>query len=382
MRPRNPAFETLATYPFVRLEEAKAAARARGIKIINFGIGDPQERTPPLLRNALIEGVPDSASYPPAAGVPELRRAIADWVDRRFGVKIDPDRNVLPSNGSKEAIYLLHQAVIDPRGERRIILIPDPAYPVYEIGTLFAGGIPEPVPLLEENGFLPDLDAISEETWRKTALLWLNYPNNPTGAVAGLDLYKRALELADRYGFWVASDEAYSELWFDEPPVSAIEVGMEGLVILNTLSKRSAMTGYRSGMIAGDKNLIRDLGTVRPSQGVASPQFVQAAALAAWNDEEHVGPQRDLYRAKRDILAPVLKSKGLRIAGSVATFYLWIVVPDGESSESFTGRLLEAGIAVAPGNFFGKQGEGYVRMALVPTRELCQEAAEILERIL
>jgi len=384
-RPRNRAFAGLETYPFVRLEKAKADAAARGIRIIDFGMGDPQERTPDLIREALLRSVPDRAGYPPAPGTADLRRAMAEWVGRRFGVQLDPERHVLPSNGSKEAVYLIHQAVVDPFADRRIVLIPDPAYPVYEIGTIFAGGIPQPVPLLEERGFLPDLDAIPAETWRRTALLWLNYPNNPTGAVAPLDLYERALDLAREYGFWVASDEAYSELWFDRPPVSAIQAraGMEGLVVLNTLSKRSAMTGYRSGLIAGDPEMISLLRTVRPSQGVATPIFIQAAAAVAWRDEEHVAGQRALYAAKREILKPVLEKKGLKIAGSAATFYLWIRVPEGAgTSEEFATRLLESGIVVAPGSYFGRHGEGYVRMALVPTIELCREAVAIIEGVL
>jgi succinyldiaminopimelate transaminase len=382
VRPRHPAFKTLATYPFVRLEEAKRSAAARGIRIIDFGMGDPQERTPARIRQALLDGVPDRASYPPAAGTPALRKAMVGWMNRRFGVGLDPELHVLPSNGSKEAVYLLHQAVVDPWGERRIVLIPDPAYPVYEIGTLFAGGVPEFVPLRESRGFLPDLDAIPSSTWKRTALLWLNYPHNPTGAIAGLALYRQALALAREHGFWVASDEAYSELWFDAPPVSAIQAGIEGLVVLNTLSKRSAMTGYRSGLIAGDPELIGMLRTVRPSQGVATPLFVQQAAITAWEDESHVAEQRELYRAKRAVLLPALERKGIRVAGSVATFYIWMAVPAGETSESFATRLLEHGLVLTPGSYFGREGEGYVRMALVPTLELCREAAEILERIL
>ena len=382
MRPRNPAFARLTAYPFVRLEEAKSRARARGIRVIDFGVGDPQEKTPALVRDALIRELPESAGYPPAVGVPDLRAAIADWVRWRYAVTVDPDRHVLPSNGSKEAIYLLHQAVIDPGADRRTVLIPEPAYPVYEVGTLFAGGIPRAIPLLEGSRFLPDLDAIAPDIWRQTALLWLNYPHNPTGVVAEIDLYKRALDLAREHGFWVASDEAYSELWFDAPPPSALQAGLDGLIVLNTLSKRSAMTGYRSGMIVGDPELIRNLATVRPSQGIATPLFIQAAAIAAWRDEAHVAHQRELYRAKREILMQVLRKKGLRIVGSSATFYLWIGVPEEESSESFAMRLLEAGLVVTPGNYFGKHGEGYVRMALVPTCELCREAAMILERTL
>ncbi|MDM7915902.1 MAG: aminotransferase class I/II-fold pyridoxal phosphate-dependent enzyme [Candidatus Eisenbacteria bacterium] len=382
MRPRNPAYDALATYPFVRLEDAKRAAAERGLRILDFGMGDPQERTPERIRRALLESVPDRASYPPAAGLPQLRRAMAAWVERRFGVRLDPDLQILPSNGSKEAVYLLHQSVVDPRGERRIVWIPDPAYPVYEIGARFAGGIPEPLPLLEPRGFLPDLDAIPPEQWRRTALLWLNYPNNPTGAVAGLDLYEKALALAREHGFWVASDEAYSELWFDQPPAGAIQAGIEGLVVLNTLSKRSAMTGYRSGLIAGDPELIRLLRMVRPSQGVATPLFVQGAAIAAWEDEAHVAEQRRLYQEKRDVLLPVLRRKGIRVAGSDATFYLWFQVPGGRASEAFAAWLLESGIVVTPGSYFGARGEGYARMALVPTLELCREAAALLEKLL
>lgn len=382
MRPRNPAFNSLSTYPFVRIEEAKRAAAARGIRVIDFGMGDPQERTPQRIRDALLNNIPERASYPPAAGTPELRLAIAQWISGRFQVSLDPESHLLPSNGSKEAVYLLHQAVIDPSSDRRIVLIPDPAYPVYEIGTRFAGGIPEPLPLSEENGFLPDLDAIAPETWRRTALLWLNYPNNPTGAVAGIDLYRKALALAHEYGLWVASDEAYSELWFDAAPPSALQAGIEGLIVLNTLSKRSAMTGYRSGLIAGDPEMIKQLRMLRPSQGVATPLFVQAAARTAWDDETHVAGQRDLYRAKRDVLIPVLQEKGLKLAGSVATFYLWVHVPTGETSDGFAGFLLDQGIAVMPGSAFGRCGEGFIRMALVPTLELCKEARTILERCL
>jgi succinyldiaminopimelate transaminase len=382
MRPRNRAFDRLGTYPFVRLERDRKEAAARGIRIIDFGMGDPQERTPDLIRRSLLDAVPDRAGYPPAVGPIEQRRAMAEWVGRRFGVPLDSERHVLPSNGSKEAVYLLHQALVDPFSDRRVVLIPDPAYPVYEIATAFAGGEPEFVALPAERGFLPDLDAVPAATWRRTALLWLNYPNNPTGAVASLDLYRKALDLAKSYGFWVASDEAYSELWFDEPPVSALQAGLDGLVVLNTLSKRSAMTGYRSGLIAGDPEIIDLLRLVRPSQGVATPIFVAAAAVTAWNDEAHVAEQRALYRAKRDVLRPVLERKGLRLAGSEATFYLWIRVPDGDTSEGFARRLLEAGLVFTPGNYFGPGGEGFVRLALVPTIELCREAAAILERVL
>ncbi len=381
-RPLNPAFESLETYPFVRLEAAKRAAAARGIRLIDFGMGDPREKTPDAIRQTLIESVPERCGYPPAAGSTRLREAIAGWISHRFGVALETEYHILPSNGSKEIAYLISQALIDPLSDRRVVLIPNPSYPVYEIGARFAGGIPESIPLREGNRFLPDLDAIAPDLYRRTALLWLNYPNNPTGAVAEIDLYRRALALAREYNFWVVSDEAYSEIWFDSPPCSALQVGVEGLLVLNTLSKRSAMTGYRSGLIAGDPSLISLLHTLRPSQGVASPVFVQAAAVAAWGDETHVEAQREIYRAKREILLPVLCNKGLRVVGSEATFYLWVAIPEPESAEQFASRLLEEGVVVTPGRFFGSSGNGYVRIALVPTLADCHEAARILESVL
>jgi succinyldiaminopimelate transaminase len=311
-----------------------------------------------------------------------LRSAIAGWIGRRFGVTLDPEVHLLPTNGSKEAVYLIHQAVVDPRGPRRVVLLPDPAYPVYEIAIRFAGGEPVPVPLIPELGFLPDLDALPEDLLRRAALMWINYPNNPTGATAGPEFYRRACDLARRHGFWLASDEAYSEIWFDQPPPGALQFGLENLIVFNTLSKRSAMTGYRSGFIAGDPELIGLLRKVRPSQGVATPTFIMEAACEAWGDEEHVADQRRIYREKRDVLLPVVRRKGLVIGGSQATFYLYIRVPGGESSEGFARRLLEHGIAVVPASYFGAAGEGWIRMALVPTRKECEEAAEILERAL
>jgi len=381
-RPLNRAFGSLATYPFVRLDEAKTAARARGIKVIDFTIGDPHEETPSRIRERMLASVPARSSYPPAAGTPALRRSIAGWIQRRFGAQVDPDREILPSNGSKEAVYLIHQAVVDPFGERRVVLIPDPAYPVYEIAARFAGGEPVPVALDPKLGFLPDLDRLDPALLRRTALLWINYPNNPTGAVATPDFYRRALALSREHGFWLASDEAYSEIYFDDPPPGALQFGREGLIVFNTLSKRSAMTGYRSGFIAGDPELMGLLRKIRPSQGVATPHFVLEAAVEAWEDEEHVAEQRRIYAEKREILLPVLRRKGLEIGGSQATFYLYLRVPAGESSEAFATRLLEAGIAVVPANYFGAAGEGWARVALVPTRGECERAASILDRIL
>jgi acetylornithine aminotransferase len=236
------------------------------------------------------------------------------------------------------------------------------------------------LPLLEENGFLPDLDAVDD--WDQVAILWLNYPNNPTGAVAPLEFLERAAELARAHDVVLASDEAYTELWFESPPHSALETGLENVAVFNTLSKRSSMTGYRSGFVAGDPELIGALKQFRPSVGTAPQEFVQRASVVAWNDEEHVERTRAAYARKRQILLDVLRRKGIRVAGSVATMYLWLEAPPGESAEQLAERLLEHGLIVSPGTFFGAAGEGYWRIALVPTEDECRRAAAILDDVL
>jgi acetylornithine aminotransferase len=374
--PVSPLLSSLAAYPFVRLEEAKRAAAARGIEIIDFGVGDPREPTPQLVKDALVEALSDASRYPLAQGLPELREAIAGWVSRRFGAELDPDREIIPTLGSKEAIFSLAQVVV---GERRLVAIPDPAYPVYERGALFAGAEVATVPLREEDGFLPDLDAF--DRWDELAVFWVNYPNNPTAAVAPLELYERLGELARHHGFLLASDEAYSELWFESPPPSALQLAdRRNTLVFNTLSKRSSMTGFRSGFAAGDPDLVAALRAFRPTVGTAPQEFVQRASIAAWNDERHVEETRTRYARKRELVGGALRRGGLRIAGDAATMYLWVAVP--EPSEAFAARLLEHGIVVAPGAYLGAAGEGYVRLALVPSVEDCERAAAILEDVL
>jgi aspartate/methionine/tyrosine aminotransferase len=239
------------------------------------------------------------------------------------------------------------------------------------------------LPLLERNGFLPDLAAVEEEAWERAAIVWINYPNNPTGAVAPLSFFEQLAELSRMYDFLVASDEAYTELWFADPPHSALEARSRGNVaVFNTLSKRSSMTGYRSGFVAADAPLIAALKQFRPTVGTAPQEFVQRASIVAWGDEQHVEETRGRYRRKRELLLEVLERKGIRSAGGPATMYLWLEVPGGARSEEFASGLLEHGLIVSPGSFFGPAGEGYWRMALVPTEDECRRAAEILERAL
>jgi succinyldiaminopimelate transaminase len=379
----SPALAATGTYPFVKLEQAKRELSAQGIELIDFGKGDPREPTDARIRRALADSLTEISTYPLAEGLPELREAVAGWCGRRFGVQPNPDTEVIPTYGSKEAIFLLAQLVVDRDSDRRLVVTTEPGYPVPDRGAIFAGAEVLQLPLLEEHGFLPDLDAVAADTWERAAIVWINYPNNPTGAVAPLDFLGRLAALSAEHGFLLASDEAYTELWFDSPPHSALEVRDRGNVaVFNTLSKRSSMTGYRSGFILADAQLIAALKQFRPSVGTAPQEFVQRASVVAWNDEDHVEHTRAAYRRKRDALLPALERKGVRLAGSTATMFLWLEVPDGSASEEFAGRLLERGLIVSPGTFFGPAGEGYWRMALVPTEAECRRTAEILEDVL
>jgi succinyldiaminopimelate transaminase len=377
----SPVLAAQGTYPFVRIECAKREAAEAGVEILDFGQGDPREPTDPAIQQALIDALEERMGYPKAEGLPELREAIAAWCGRRFSVDLDPDAEVIPTYGSKEAIFSFAQVMVDPGSVRDTVVVTEPGYPVPGRGAAFAGARVQALPLLEENGFLPDLDGV--EDWDRVALLWVNYPNNPTGALAPPEFYERAAELAREHDFLLCSDEAYSELWFTEPPSSVLQVAdRTNVVVFQTLSKRSSMTGYRSGFVAGSPEVISALRTYRPSTGAAPQEFVQRASVVAWNDETHVERTREAYRRKRDVLLGVVDRRGWRVAASEATMYLWVEVPGDETSEACAERLLRHGVVVAPGSYLGEAGEGYVRIALVPTLEQCERAAAILEEIL
>ncbi|MGZ5299425.1 MAG: pyridoxal phosphate-dependent aminotransferase [Actinomycetota bacterium] len=375
----SPGIRNVEPYPFEDLDRRKQAALDAGRELIDFGVGDPRDETPVFIREALSEAIVATSSYPRAAGLPELREAIVAWALARFGAALDPATDLIPTLGSKEPIFSLAQALLDPASGRDLVVVTVPGYTIPERGARFAGGEVVRLPLTAPD-FLPDLDGVGADTWDRTAILWLNYPNNPTGAVAPLAFLENAAQLARGHDFLLALDEAYSEMWFDGgPPASALELDdLTNVVVLNTLSKRSNMTGYRSGFMAGDRRLIAAMKALRPSVGVTPQEFVQRASVAAWRDEVHVQQQRRRYADRRALFLELFRAEGVEVAGSVAGMYLWVAIPGGRPSLPWALELLDLGIVVAPGSFFGPEGEGYVRMAMVPTLEDCRRAVDVL----
>jgi acetylornithine aminotransferase len=372
--PKNPVLGQLQANLMVALDERKARLRAEGRRLFDFGLGDPKEPTPSFLRDALKAAVPDVSQYPSALGTPALRRAVTGYLSRRFGVGLDPETQVVPATGAKETIFHLPLAF---RGQpdRTLVVMPDPGYPTYEVGARFAGLEPVKVALTEANRFLVEPAALGPAVLDRTLLFWVSHPHNPTGAMAPRDYLERVAAAALRHGFIAVADECYADIYFDEPPLSLLQVQVENVLCIHSCSKRSGMTGYRSGFVAGDADLVAILKRLRAHPGVASPDFVSAAATAAWGDDLHVAERRAIFKQKRDLFAAFFVDQGLAVHGSEATLYLWVKVPAGLDSAGYALRLLEAGIVVAPGTAFGA-GEGYVRVALVPTLEDCRAAIE------
>jgi LL-diaminopimelate aminotransferase len=373
----NPMLERGGAYPLLRLDERRRELEDRGIELYDFGTGDPREPTDPKIRQALMEGVPQVSQYPTTPGKKELREAFCGWVSRRHGVALDPDTEVLPATGSKEAIFHAPLAFLHPSHERRGGAYGTPGYPVYEHATLFAGGEPLPVRLKPEDKFLLPPEAVDPQ---RTRILWINYPHNPTGATATYGYLEKMVAFCHEHDILLFCDECYNDLYSGEPPPSVLEVTAERTLAFCSLSKRSGMTGYRSAMMAGDPDLIATLKKLRPFLGVATPSFVQDAATVAWSDDEHVETRRRTFGEKRALFVDFLERTKLGFLPTNASIYLWVAVPDGDD-EAYALRLLNEGIVVAPGRFFGPGGEGYVRVALVPHLEECRRAIERWEKL-
>ncbi|MEE8194599.1 MAG: LL-diaminopimelate aminotransferase [Dehalococcoidales bacterium] len=360
--------DDLPAYLFVEIARKIADKRAKGEEVISFAIGDPDMPTPAHIISRLCRAAQDPINhrYPETGGLPQLRQAIANWYLKRFGVSLDADTEVLPLIGSKEGIAHIALCFIDP-GD--IALVPDPAYPVYSISTVLAGGNPHYMPLTEKNDFLPDLDAIPEDIAKKAKLLWLNYPNNPTGAVAELDFFNRAVEFARRHDLAICHDGPYSEVSFDGyRPASflqaegAKELGVE----FHSLSKSYNMTGWRIGMAVGNAEMIDALRRIKSNLDSGIPQAIQQAAITALNGPQDCIQQHNTtYQRRRDLIVDILNDIGLSARPPKAGLYIWAKVPRGYTSVEFTNDLLDkVGVAVTPGTGYGSNGEGYVRLSL------------------
>jgi succinyldiaminopimelate transaminase len=377
----NPLLSRLGGYPLAAFQDLARELAADGRTLHDFSIGDPVEPTPVFIRDALVDGITATSQYPTAAGLPELRAAISAWVERRFGVAVDPDTQVLPTAGSKEAIFHAPLGIVDPHGDQRHVLWGDPGYQVYERGMLFAGGESDPVALSHEGGWRLELSDLDGERLTRACIAWVNYPHNPTGAVVDLDYYRRARATARQHDIVLASDECYCDIYDESdsaPPslLQAAEGDLSGLLVAFSLSKRSGMTGYRCGALVGDPELIRAQRILRPNVGTASPEFVQRAAIAAWSEDHHAAQRREIFNAKRAVLLDFFDEVGITVSGSEATFYLWFAAPGGDDA-AYAEALLRHRVMASPGRAFGPAGQGWLRLALVPSVEGCHAAVAI-----
>lgn len=379
----NPVFEELGDYPIATIQARARDRRDAGLPVVDFSIGDPREPTPEFIADALRGAVPEVSQYPTAGGLAAFREAVAGYVRRRFGVTVDPDTQVLPASGAKEAIFSTPLAFVD-RSAGDAVVYPTPGYPIYERGARFAGAVTVPIALFGD--FVLRVDDIEDGDWERARIVWLNSPHNPTGAVTDASDLAALFERARASDTLLLSDECYADVYeeavYPDGPPSLLEVappGAPGVVAYLSLSKRSGMTGYRSGAMVGDQEAIAALRALRSSTGTAPPEFVQEAAIAAWGDDDHAAERRKIFAEKRRILAAAFDDLGMEVVGSHAGLYLWVVVDD---DVAVTDRLLDAGVVVAPGRFFGKGGEGHLRLALVPTLAECEGAAETLRSAL
>ncbi len=378
----------IGSYAFADVDNIVAQLRKEGVEPIDFGVGDPTLPTPKIIRDACKTGIDKrkSSGYPSYIGEAEFRETAAWWSGNRFGIELDPETEIMSTIGSKESIFNFPETFIDP-GDYTLAL--NPGYPAWSRGTHFAEGQTYFLNLLPENGFLPDLGSIPAKVLKKAKLFWVNYPNNPTTAFCTRAFYEEVLALCDRYNIIVASDESYTENYYDEPPISILQLRKEGVVVFQSLSKRSNMTCYRVGWIAGDRRIIDAYKKVKPNIDSGTATFIQDAAIAALRDETHVEKLREDYRRKRDLIMDAFEEIGLERCEPNGTIYIWQRVPKGYTSLDFAKKLLEKKVAVVttPGSWISQEvrgvnpGEGFIRLALVPPIEKVEEAARRIKSL-
>jgi LL-diaminopimelate aminotransferase len=371
--------EELPPYLFAEIDRKKAEVAGKGVDIIDLGIGDPDLPTPPHIVEAMKRAVEDPSThcYPSYQGMREFRASVAHWYQSRFNVTLDPDREVLTLIGSKEGIAHIPLAFVDP-GD--LVLVPSPGYPVYRVATLLAGGVPHVLPLLKQNRFLPEFSDIPAEVSQKAKLLFVSYPNNPTGAVADAEFFRKVVEFAMKHDIIVCHDAAYTEIFYDSVrPTSFLEVGgaREVGVEFHSLSKTCNMTGWRIGFVVGNEEVIGGLGKIKTNVDSGVFEAIQRAGIEALDSYDTWHRQiLEVYQRRRDLMVDALRQAGIELEKPMATFYLWIEVPRGYTSTDFTALLLtETGVIVTPGNGFGQWGEGYVRISLTIGEERLREAA-------
>jgi N-succinyldiaminopimelate aminotransferase len=386
----NTHLNQLHPYPFQKLRELFAGIVPNAAyQAVDMSIGEPKHATPELIKTALCNNLSGLANYPTTLGSAELRQAIADWLVRRYGIPApDPDKNIIPVNGSREALFAFAQAVIDASHTKPLVLCPNPFYQIYEGAALLAGAEPYYLNTLPQNGYLMDYASIPATVWQRTQLMYVCSPGNPTGKVMNLDDWREVFALADRHGFVIAADECYSEIYFDEaePPLGALQAAHKlgrddhGLVVFSSLSKRSNVPGMRSGFVAGDARILEKFLLYRTYHGCAMNPAIQSASTAAWRDEVHVVENRRLYEEKFRTVTPMLK-KTLDVAVPDAAFYLWAGV-NGDDKQYALKLYRDHNITVLPGSYLAREahgvnpGAGFVRMALVASLEECVEAAK------
>ena len=385
----NPLLATLQPYPFERLKDLFASVTPnRAYSHISLGIGEPRHATPQLVLDALAGATGELAMYPPTAGSPALRESCAGWVQRRYGVTLNPATQILPVNGSREALFAFAQSVVDPHSTNARVICPNPFYQIYEGAALLAGARPYYAASDPARNFNINWDGITESIWAATQLVYVCSPGNPTGAVMPMSDWENLFELSKRHGFVIASDECYSEIYFrEEPPLGGLEaaarVGLadfKNLVVFTSLSKRSNVPGMRSGFVAGDADILKRFLLYRTYHGCAMSGMVQAASIAAWNDEAHVVANRQLYREKFAAVTPLL-AEVLEVRLPDASFYLWAAVPGGDDERFARDLRTQYNVTVLPGSYLAREaaghnpGAGRIRMALVAETEECVEAA-------
>lgn len=372
--------EQIPPYLFAEIDRKIAEAKAKGIDIISLGIGDPDSPTLQPIVDEMHKAIdnPKNHDYPPYNGTEQFRKGACDWIKRRFGVELNPDTEMLANIGSKEAIAHIFFAYVD-KGD--YTLVPDPGYPVYHNATIFAGGTPYEMPLLEENGYLPDFDKIPEDIAKKSKLMFLNYPNNPTSATADLDFWKKAVDFCKKYDILLCSDMAYSEMTFDgykAPSVLQVVGAKDVAIEFYSHSKSYNMTGWRVGFVCGNADAVKALGTIKNNIDSGTFKAIQQAATTAFTvDEKYITDLNNMYQERRDAAEEGFKELGWNIKPSKATFYLWLPVPKGMTSEEFVTVMLEkAHVVVPPGNGYGKYGEGYFRVALTKDVETIKKCIQ------